>query len=239
MSYGFHTGSSTWDQSLPVATFQAPLYVTPAASAILRNGTPRLAARRMETTCSSVSLDVPDLPFLAMSRMFSSCVPRNRCAGLMHAGVSQWWQMSSLPGSPTKHANERRCASHTRPRMLICPYPPDLDLEDFSQSQQPDIGSKCTRSRSLLRPKLSSDSTGPSRTTRRDLLRHSLHRKLRPRRSRFRFSKAPSSSVRPHTRHVRFATLSMSILSLRVDHGPGRFSAAGSSNYSINPEVRS
>jgi hypothetical protein len=70
-----------------------------------------------------------------MSRMFSFCVPRNRCDGLQHNGLSHLWQTSfSLSMNPHVKAKANRCAGKDLLLNVTFPYP-CLDFLNF-QSQQ-------------------------------------------------------------------------------------------------------
>ena len=88
----------------------------------------------MSRTASSVSFAAPVFsplarscicrPLATISRVLSPTVPRQRCAGLQHAGKSHAWQTrSGLSQSPSESDNATRCASSTFPIQAVCPYP--------------------------------------------------------------------------------------------------------------------
>ena len=64
-------------------------------------------------------------PLRTLSSMLSCGVPRNRCTGLVHSGLSQWWQTNRPIGiGPKWIAQETRCAIRYVPAAgLNFPYP--------------------------------------------------------------------------------------------------------------------
>lgn len=78
----------------------------PNARPIALPENPTAAQCRINLTSTAVNLDVPQAsprgeaqrPLAPLSRMFSACVPRNRCAGLTHGGLSQECRTQSPAG---------------------------------------------------------------------------------------------------------------------------------------------
>ena len=60
-----------------------------------------------------------------MSAELSAAVPRKRCSGLMHGGLSQWWQTYIFGGTglPWKSSQATRWALVRIPPELTRPYP--------------------------------------------------------------------------------------------------------------------
>ena len=73
----------------------------------LRVGWDRLRSERGRITPFAMSLR----NFADLSAIFSFCVPRNKCSGLMHAGTSHRWQTDKPVGmGPYTAVQAARCA---------------------------------------------------------------------------------------------------------------------------------
>lgn len=112
-----------------------------------KTGSAHCAARAAR--CPSVMPFLPRRPFrpLAfMSSMLSFCVPRNICAGLQHAGLSQRCRTLMPVGtSPCAAIQAAWCAFVICPLCLMIPYPKGVRAP--RNSQQPSVISALSNTR--------------------------------------------------------------------------------------------
>jgi hypothetical protein len=107
----------TWRQFLPLQASRTAVRETLCCSAMAWYVIPEARNKRISLTEYSVSFadlclsPCIDLPFAAISRMLSSFVPRNRCSGHIHGGVSQRWSTPNPSGIGPSISSHTRCVT--------------------------------------------------------------------------------------------------------------------------------
>lgn len=110
------------------------------------------SGRRLDQWLSPVGTFNPLVarPFATISAELSACVPRNKCSGLQHDGLSHRWHTSIPCGiGPTKIDHANRCANTRRTPSLKAPYPKGVFAAVQFQHGAPDSLSNLRKNRSI------------------------------------------------------------------------------------------